>query len=254
MEPAAGAVAGVEELRVENLAKRFGGLRVLEGISFALAPGDLLGVIGPNGAGKTTLINVITGRTPPSGGRILLGGQDITGRPTHAVSRLGVVRSFQQTNTFKAASVRENVSRALRFSGGAGPQGWARVAPLLDAFGLAPRLGEQSDKLPYGLQKMLGLTLAYAANPKVLLLDEPAAGLERSERTRVDEFVRHVRACGCSVLIVEHDMDLVRRLCPRIIVLDAGVVLAEGPPAEVLARQDVIAAYVGADAAGDEAA
>jgi ABC-type branched-subunit amino acid transport system ATPase component len=198
----AGSVTGVEELRIDSLSKRFGGLRVLEGISFALAPGEVLGVIGPNGAGKTTLINVITGRTPPSGGRILLGRQDVTGRPTHVVSRLGVVRSFQQTNTFKNASVRENASRALRFSGAASGAGWARVAPLLDAFGLAPRLDEQSDKLPYGLQKMLGLTLAYAADPKVLLLDEPAAGLERGERTRVDEFVHHVLGRGCSVLIV----------------------------------------------------
>ncbi len=99
---------------------------------------------------------------------------------------------------------------------------------------------------------MLGLTLAYAADPKVLLLDEPAAGLERSERSRVDEFVHHVRGRGCSVLIVEHDMDLVRRLCPRILVLDAGVVLAEGPPAEVLARKDVIDAYVGAHAEDDD--
>jgi ABC-type branched-subunit amino acid transport system ATPase component len=251
---AAATITGVEELRVEDLTKRFGGLRVLEGIGFTLAPGEVMGVIGPNGAGKTTLINVITGRTPPTSGRILLGAQDVTGKPTHVVSRLGVVRSFQQTNTFKTASVGENVSRALRFSGGADTRGWARIAPLLDAFGLAPRLEEQSDKLPYGLQKMLGLTLAYAADPKVLLLDEPAAGLERSERTRVDEFVHHVRGRGCSVLIVEHDMDLVRRLCPRILVLDAGVVLAEGPPAEVLARKDVIDAYVGADAVEDEAA
>jgi ABC-type branched-subunit amino acid transport system ATPase component len=233
------------DLRIEGLAKRFGGLRVLEDVDLTLPPGAVLGVIGPNGAGKTTLINVITGRTPPSAGRILLGGQDVTGWPTHALSRLGVVRSFQQTNTFKSADVRENVARALRFSRG-GLDGWARLVPLLRDFGLADRLDEQSDKLPYGLQKMLGLVLAYAADPQVLL-DEPAAGLERSERSRVDEFVHHVAARGCSVLIVEHDMDLVRRLCPQILVLDAGTVLARGPVAEVLARPDVIAAYVGAE-------
>jgi ABC-type branched-subunit amino acid transport system ATPase component len=234
------------DLRVETLAKRFGGLRVLEDVDFTLAPGAVLGVIGPNGAGKTTLINVITGRTPPTAGRVLLGGQDVTGWPTHALSQLGVVRSFQQTNTFKTADVRENVARALRFSRG-GLGGWARLAPLLRDFGLTDRLGEQSDKLPYGLQKMLGLVLAYAADPQVLLLDEPAAGLERSERSRVDDFVHHVSGQGCSVLIVEHDMDQVRRLCPEILVLDAGTVLAKGPVAEVLARPDVIAAYVGAD-------
>jgi ABC-type branched-subunit amino acid transport system ATPase component len=118
---------------------------------------------------------------------------------------------------------------------------------LLDRFELSHRLDEQSDKLPYGLQKMLGLLLAYATTPKVLLLDEPAAGLEGRERSRVDDFVHHAQQdLGCAILIVEHDMDLIRRLCPRIMVLDAGRVLAEGPPDEVLSRRDVIDAYVGA--------
>jgi ABC-type branched-subunit amino acid transport system ATPase component len=118
---------------------------------------------------------------------------------------------------------------------------------LLDRFELSGRLDEQSDKLPYGLQKMLGLLLAYATSPKVLLLDEPAAGLEGRERSRVDDFVHHAqKELDCAILIVEHDMDLIRRLCPRIMVLDAGRLLAEGPPGEVLARQDVIDAYVGA--------
>jgi branched-chain amino acid transport system ATP-binding protein len=230
------------ELRVEGLAKRFGGLRVFQDISFALASGALLGVIGPNGAGKTTLINVISGRQPPSSGRITLGGRDVTGQPAHAISRLGVARSFQQTNTFKSVSVRENIGRSVRFGQRGQPTG---LETLLGEFGLAARLDEQSDKLPYGLQKMLGLVMAFATSPSVLLLDEPAAGLERAERHQVDVFVQHVRDAGASVLIVEHDMDLIRRLCPRILVLDAGVLLADGPPAEVLARPDVIAAYLG---------
>jgi len=235
------------ELRVERLGKRFGGLNVFQDVGFALSPGDLLGVIGPNGAGKTTLINVISGRLPPTTGKVLLGGRDVTGQPSHALSRLGVARSFQQTNTFRSVSVGENISRAVRFGGrGAAPG----IDRLLRDFEPADRLDEQSDKLPYGLQKMLGLVMAFATGPKVLLLDEPAAGLERGERNRVDAFVAHVRGSGgCSVLIVEHDMDLIRRLCPRILVLDAGNVLADGPPAEVLARPDVIEAYLGA---GDE--
>jgi len=166
--------------------------------------------------------------------------------PLHSLSRMGVVRSFQQTNVFKSATVRENVSRAIRFSEGPAAR-WGELEDLLRDFELAPRLDEQSDNLPYGLQKMLGLLLAYATRPKVLLLDEPAAGLERKERTRVDDFVHYARSThGCSVLIVEHDMELIRRLCPRIMVLDAGKVLAEGPPEVVLARRDVIDAYVGA--------
>lgn len=234
----------MSELRVEDLGKQFGGLRVFQGISLTLAPGEVMGVIGPNGAGKTTLINVISGRLAPSQGKVFVGSRDVTGQPAHAVSRLGVSRSFQQTNTFRSVSVRENIARAVRFGRhGTVPAG---LEALLAEFGLAARLEEQSDKLPYGLQKMLGLVMAFATGPEVLLLDEPAAGLERSERHQVDRFVHHVgKQSGCSVLIVEHDMDLIRRLCPRIMVLDAGVSLADGPPAEVLARPDVIAAYLG---------
>lgn len=240
------------ELNVEKLSKRFGGLKVFDDLSLRLAPGEILGVIGPNGAGKTTLINVICGILPPSAGRIFLGGTDVSAKPFHTLSRMGLVRSFQQTNTFRIATVRENLSRAIRFSTGSAAS-WKRMEGLLDRFELSERLDEQSDKLPYGLQKMLGLLLAYATMPKVLLLDEPAAGLEGRERSRVDDFVHHAQKdLGCSILIVEHDMDLIRRLCPRIMVLDAGRVLAEGPPGEVLARRDVIDAYVGAIDEEDE--
>jgi branched-chain amino acid transport system ATP-binding protein len=232
----------VTELIVDKLGKRFGGLRVFQQISFTLPAGELLGVIGPNGAGKTTLINVITGRQPASEGRILLDGKDITSQPAYVTTRLGLARSFQQTNTFKSVPVAENIARALRFSNRAAPSGLDR---MLEEFGLTARLDETSDKLPYGLQKMLGLVMAFAISPKVLLLDEPAAGLERAERQHVDTFVHQVRQTGTSVLIVEHDMDLIRRLCPRILVLDAGNLLADGTPAEVLARPDVIAAYLG---------
>jgi ABC-type branched-subunit amino acid transport system ATPase component len=165
---------------------------------------------------------------------------------------MGLVRSFQQTNTFRTATVRENLSRAIRFSTGSA-ESWRRVDDLLGRFDLSHRLDEQSDKLPYGLQKMLGLLLAYATTPKVLLLDEPAAGLEGRERSRVDDFVHHAQQdLGCAILIVEHDMDLIRRLCPRVMVLDAGRLLAEGPPGEVLSRRDVIDAYVGAIDEEDE--
>jgi branched-chain amino acid transport system ATP-binding protein len=233
------------ELRVEHLSKRFGGVQVFDGLTFRIAPGEIMGVIGPNGAGKTTLINVICGKLAPSSGTIALDGMPTVGMSFHRLSRMGLVRSFQQTNTFKSATVRENLSRAVLFSGS--PRDiWGRLDGMLRQFELAPRLDEPSDKLPYGLQKMLGLLLAYATCPKVLLLDEPAAGLERRERSLVDAFVKAAQADhGCSVLIVEHDMDLIRRLCPRILVLDAGRLLAEGPPEEVLSRRDVIDAYMG---------
>jgi branched-chain amino acid transport system ATP-binding protein len=232
-------------LEVVSICKRFGGLHVFDNVSFAIAPGEILGVIGPNGAGKTTLINVICGMLAPSSGRVLLDGKDVTAKPLHVTSRMGIIRSFQQTNTFRAATARENISRAVHFSRG-GDEACKAIAPLIDEFGLRDRLDEQSDKLPYGLQKMLGLILAYATRPRALLLDEPAAGLERRERLCVDAYVRRARTeLNCAILIVEHDMDLMRRLCPKILVLDSGRVLAEGPPAEVLSRQDVVDAYLG---------
>ncbi len=241
-------------LEVEALGKSFGGLQVFRDVGFKLAPCDRLGVIGPNGAGKTTLINLLCGKLAPTAGRILLDGHPVGGLPLHHLARRGVVRSFQQTNNFKGCTVRENLARAIRFSG-APAATWAQLDPLLGQFYLAARLDDRSDELPYGLQKMLGLLLAYATRPRVLLLDEPAAGLERQERALVDLFVAAAQADhGCSVLIVEHDMDLVRRLCPRIIVLDGGQVLAEGAPETVLARQDVIDAYMGVVDDADEAA
>ena len=238
---------GAPALQLQGLSKRFGGVQVFDRLSFDLAAGDVLGVIGPNGAGKTTLINVICGMLTPSAGRVLLRTQDITGKPFHHVSRLGVVRSFQNTNTFRSASVEENLFRAERF--GAAPRGRdLGLQGLLVEFGLAPHLREPSDKLPYGLQKMLGLLMALASRPRFLLLDEPAAGLERRERTQVDRFIEHaVRTLGCGVLIVEHDMELVRRLCPHIVVLEAGRILATGTPQDVLSRPDVIEAYLGAE-------
>lgn len=242
-------MADQANLRVEGLAKRFGGVQVFAEVSFSLERGGLMGVIGPNGAGKTTLINLISGRLPPSSGRVLLNGRDVTGQPAHALSRLGVARTFQQTNIFRSVSVRENIARAVEF-GRRGEQ--PGIDRLLKEFDLAERLEEQGDKLPYGLQKMLGLLMAFATGPRILLLDEPAAGLERAERHRIDAFVQHARdAAGCGVLIIEHDMDLIRRLCPRVLVLNAGGMLADGATTEVLARPDVITAYLGG--AEDEA-
>jgi branched-chain amino acid transport system ATP-binding protein len=237
---------GADALVVENACKRFGGMRVFDGISFKVPAGQAVGVIGPNGAGKTTLINVMCGMLAPTSGRLLLGGRDITGKHCHEISRLGVARSFQQTNTFRSVTVEENLFRAQRFGARAdGPD--LGIAGLLDEFGLTRHLQEPSQDLPYGLQKMLGLVMVLAARPRFLLLDEPAAGLERRERPQIDRFVEHARkTLGCGILIVEHDMDLVRRICPHALVLESGRLLAEGPPAEVLSRREVIDAYLGA--------
>ena len=235
-------------LRVEGATKQFGGLKVFEGISFEVPAGETVGVIGPNGAGKTTLINCICGMIELTAGRVTIGDENFTGKPFHAVSRAGVARSFQQTNTFRSVSVEENLFRARRFGGSNGiGDSDLGIELLMDEFGLSSHLHEPSDKLPYGLQKMLGLVMVLTARPKFLLLDEPAAGLERRERSQVDQFINHARkALHCGVLVVEHDMDLVKRLCPHILVLEAGRLLAQGSPEEVLARPDVIDAYLGA--------
>ncbi len=237
---------GREALEISNASKRFGGNAVFNDVSFTLEPGAVKGVIGPNGAGKTTLINIISGQLVPSSGQILFGSVDVSRMPLHERSKLGIVRSFQQTKTFKTASVAENLERARLFSHMKSSPTDGFMTDLIAQCGLADRMDQESDTLPYGLQKMLGLLMTLVARPKVPLLDEPAAGLEKQERHMIDAFVRCAQThLGCAILIVEHDMELVKRLCPYIYVLDRGQIIAHGDPQTVLRRKDVIEAYLG---------
>jgi len=238
-----------EALYAERMSKSFGGLKVFHDVSFTLQPGGLLGVIGPNGAGKTTMINIISGRLAASSGQVRLGETRIDGRPVYDNAGRGLVRSFQQTATFSGHSVSDNLRSAVRFAR-RDLSVLERLAPLLEQFGLVENWNRHAEVLPYGLQKMLGLTMALATQPRILLLDEPAAGLEKSERSNIDAYVGFAqREFGCGVLLVEHDMELIRRLCPQVIVLDGGRLIATGSPDEVLNRKDVIDAYLGG---GDE--
>jgi len=233
-------------LQICNASKRFGGNTVFREISLSLESAAIKGVIGPNGAGKTTLINITSGQLMPSSGAIMLGNQDITNEPLHVRSQLGIVRSFQQTRTFKNASVAENLDRARLFRPHRPATINNYIAELIEKCGFLGRMDQASDTLPYGLQKMLGLLMTLVAQPKILLLDEPAAGLEKQERYLIDLFVQVARAhLGCGILIVEHDMELVKRLCPYVYVLDRGQILAEGDPETILRRKDVIEAYLG---------
>jgi branched-chain amino acid transport system ATP-binding protein/branched-chain amino acid transport system permease protein len=230
-------------LEVTGLTRAFGGVLAVSEVSLSLGAGEVVGIIGPNGAGKTTLVSLIAGTVRAGQGRVELAGRDITRLSPAGRCRRGLGRSYQQTAVFGPATVAENLERARLFGGAR--TGREELAELAELVGLADRTEDVAGQLPYGLQKMLGLVMAFACNPEVLLLDEPAAGLEAGERTRVDALVEVARGRGCSVLLVEHDMELVRRLCSRLVVLDSGRVLAQGETERVLAEPAVITAYLG---------
>jgi len=232
-------------LHADRIAKSFGGLKVFHDVSFTVPAGGLLGVIGPNGAGKTTMINIFSGRLGLTSGQVMLGGTRIDGRSTFEIAMRGLVRSFQHTAIFNGHSVETNLLSALRFSR-RDRSVLERLSPLLDQFGLIDNWQRNAEVMPYGLQKMLGLTMALATQPNMLLLDEPAAGLEKSERANIDTYVKFAREeFGCGILLVEHDMEIIKRLCPSVIVLDGGRLIAEGPPTDVLSQPHVINAYLG---------
>ena len=251
-------------LAVEDLAVEFGGVTALAGVSFEVRPGTITSLIGPNGAGKTTAFNAITGYLRPRRGRVTFDGEPLTGRRPCDVARRGVVRTFQKTSVFPALSVHDNVMIGLHLRGRAGIVGilagrravadeearLAREAETLIAFvGLPHRRGEVASALPYGEQRLVELAVALAARPRVLLLDEPAAGMTASERQRLVDLVRRVREQDVTVFLVEHDMRLVMGISDTVIVLNHGRVIAEGPPAAVQSHPDVIRAYLGSSGA-----
>ncbi|HEU5321896.1 MAG TPA: ABC transporter ATP-binding protein [Methylomirabilota bacterium] len=247
-------------LAVDALAVDFGGVAALAGVSFAVAPGTITSLIGPNGAGKTTAFNAITGYLRPSAGRVTYEGRALTGRRPCDIARDGVVRTFQRTSVFPGLSVLDNVRVGLHLRGTAGPlailAGRRRVreeearltrdaGEILAFVGLAGRAREAAGELAYGEQRLVELAVALAARPRVLLLDEPAAGMTGAEKERLTGLVRRVREQGVTVLLVEHDMRLVMGISDTIIVLDHGRVIAEGPPATIQAHPDVVRAYLG---------
>ncbi len=247
-------------LAVENLAVSFGGVAALGGVTFAVKPDTITSLIGPNGAGKTTAFNAITGYITPTGGSIRYGEVPLVGlRPCDIAAR-GIVRTFQKTSVFPGLTVADNVMIGLHLRGTAGLAGIlpgrrkvadeeARLAReaagILDFVGLAARRHQGAAEMAYGEQRLLELAIALAARPRLLLLDEPAAGMTGAEKAAVTGLIRRIREQGVTVLLVEHDMRLVMGLSDRIIVLSYGRVIAEGPPREVQAHPDVIRAYLG---------
>lgn len=247
-------------LDVENLSRRFGGLKAVDELSFSVEQGEILGIIGPNGAGKTTAVNLVSGLIPPTSGRVTFQGETITGLAPHALVEKGLVRTFQATTVWTGCTVRENAlrgafrhlypgffatfldtARARQMRAKAN----AVVDDLLASLSLTDVADQIADSLPYGYQKTLGMVIALAAAPRLVLLDEPAAGLSAEEADHVRDTILKVRQRGISVVVIDHNMRFIKGLCDRVLVIHQGRELAVGKPTDVLANAKVIEAYLG---------
>jgi branched-chain amino acid transport system ATP-binding protein len=239
----------VDAVRLEahGVAVHFEGVKALDGVDVTLGAGEILGLIGPNGAGKTTLVNVLSGFQRPTAGTVLLGGRDVTRVAPHRRARLGLVRSFQGTRLFGDLSVRENVEVAAISTGSSARAARARASIVLAEMHLADCADVRAASLPYGDERRVAIARALASRPAFLLLDEPAAGLNEAESDELAETLLALQQrIECGLLVIEHDMPFIMRLCHRIHVLDYGKTLAVGTPDEVKANEQVLAAYLGA--------
>ncbi|HUQ73213.1 MAG TPA: ABC transporter ATP-binding protein [Burkholderiales bacterium] len=249
-------------LEIDRLSIAFAGLQALDNVTFSVREGEVLGLIGPNGAGKSTLLNCISRVHTPSAGSVRYRGEDLLRRQIHELPALGIRRTFQNLELFKDATVRENIvlggasryrasvlADLLGVSKKAEQQLAARADKMLKVLELEAHADLRVTALPYGLQKSVELARALASEPKLLLLDEPAAGMNPEESRRVGQNIHNLQKLGITVLLVEHDMRLVMSVCDRIVVLDHGEKIAEGAPAAVRGNPAVIAAYLGEEEA-----
>ena len=247
-------------LEVEGLARNFGGLKAVSDLTFGVTEGEIFGIIGPNGAGKSTAVNLISGVTRPSAGRIRFAGSDVTGQPPHVLARKGLTRTFQSTTVYRNQTVRENCRRgaylslypgflpALFTTARAKAMRAAcedRVNEILEWLDLARVAELAASSLPYGAQKTLGMAISLMVWPRLLMLDEPVAGLSAAEADHVRDTIRRVRDRGISLVVIDHNMRFMANLCERILVVHHGQELAHGTPQEVLTHPAVIEAYLG---------
>ena len=247
-------------LKLTNVSKRFGGLSVLQDVSFEVPAGKVFGLIGPNGAGKTTVFNLITGLLAPTGGAIALQGQSLLGAAPHQITRRGIARTFQNIRIFKDMTLLDNVVVGMHSHLGYGVAGWLFSLPgfraqekrarekaheLLGWVGLAAKALDTADNLSYGDQRKLELARALATEPKLLLLDEPVAGMNTGEKVELMGEITNIARRGYTIFMIEHDMRFVMGLCERIAVLNFGKIIAEGSPDEIKNNPDVIEAYLG---------
>jgi branched-chain amino acid transport system ATP-binding protein len=232
-------------LTLERVTKRFGGLTAVREVSLQVQAGDLLGIIGPNGAGKTTLFHVISGYFAPEEGRVVFDGRDVTGRPAHAISRLGLTRTFQLVKPFGNLSVVDNVMIGALTRRASVREARVDAERVIETCGLGPHAGARARALPLALRKRLEVARALATQPRLLLLDEVMAGLNPTELVGMIDLVRRLHAEGLTLIVIEHIMAAMMRLAQRIVMLHHGEKIAEGTPREITSDRRVIDAYLG---------